>query len=92
MLARKYDEILKRNLKNSERMNDSLATISFMRRELDTLEFKIQNTSDDLTDEQLNCMEEAVSVAHNALQNATFLGTCGYTAKDVYTVKWVWTE
>lgn len=90
MIARKYDEILKRNLKNSERLQDTFATISLMRNAIDTLEYRVRNVSDDLSDEQLMLIEEAVAVAYNAVQNAEFMGTCGYRVRDVYAVNWIY--
>ena len=90
MISKKYDEILKRNLTNAERLHDTLATISFMRRAIDTLEYKVKNVSDDLTLAQLMCIEDAVEVAYDAIQNAEFLGTCGYRAKEIYPVHWCW--
>lgn len=91
MISKKYDEILKRNLTNAERLHDTLATISFMRWAIDTLEYRVKNVSDDLSDEQLMCIENAVEVAYNAIQNAEFLGIRGYTPKDVYSVV-IWSE
>lgn len=86
MVSLKYDAILKRELKNSERMNDTMATINFMYRALDTLKFKVTHVADDLTDAQLGRIEEAVTVAYNAVTNAEFLGDI--EPMDVYPVRW----
>ena len=86
MISLKYDKILKRDLKNSERMNDTMATINFMYRALDTLKFKVAHVADDLTDAQLERIEEAVTVAYNAVTNAEFLGDI--EPMDVYPVRW----
>lgn len=86
MVSLKYDAILKRELKNSERMNDAMATINFMYRALDALKFKVAHVADDLTDAQLERIEEAVTVAYNAVKNAEFLGDI--EPLDVYPVRW----
>jgi len=88
MIANKYDSILKRNLTNAERMLDTQATIEFMYRILNTLKFKVLHIADDLPEEKLHVIEEAVKIASNALDNAAFLGDLGYTGKDVYPVMW----
>ena len=89
MVAKRYDSFIKRDLTNAERMADTLATINFMYRAIDTLKFRVSHVANDLTDEELERIEEAVNVAYDAITNAEFLGDYGYEPRNVYPVHWV---
>ena len=88
MIPKRYDSFIKRDLTNVERMGDTLSTIEFMYRALDTLKFRVSHVANDLTDEQLEKIEEAVNVAYDAVTNAEFLGDYGYEPRNVYPVAW----
>ena len=87
-ICEKYDAILRRDLTAQERLEPCRAAVRFMRRSLDSLEHVLRNASNDLTEEQLLLIADAVQVACNAIDNAAFLGDSDYHARPVHLVKW----
>ena len=87
-ICEKYDEILHRDLTAQERLEPCRVAVRFMHRSLDSLEHVIRNASNDLTEEQLQLVADAVQVACNAVDNAAFLGDSDYQARPVRLVKW----
>ena len=88
MISAKYDSILKRDLTSVERLADSFANIEFAKRFLIQLENKLKKTPNDLTDEQLETVDKAVSAMLHAVENAVFLGTVGYDPWRLETIEW----
>ena len=84
----KHDHILHRDLTAAERLAPARTAITFMLRDLDTLEYRIKNASDDLTEAQLEIICEAVQNAYNAVNNAACLGESDYHALPVKSVRW----
>lgn len=84
----KHDHILHRDLTAAERLQPQRATLHFIKRMCDQLENTLNHASNDLTEEQLEKIADAVQNAYNAASNAAFLGTTGYHALPVRSVRW----
>jgi len=84
----RHDSILGRYYTNAERLQPQLQQIAFMRRALDTLEYRVKNVSPRLTEAQLETIAQAVQAAYNAVENAACLGDSGYIARPVEVIRW----
>ncbi len=84
----KHDFILDRDLTPAERLEPQRATIRFAIKYLKQLDDTLKNASNSLTEEQLETIADAVQNAYNAASNAAFLGTTGYHALPVRSVRW----
>lgn len=84
----KHDHILHRDLTAAERLEKQQAylrqSIRYLEQSINTL----KKVPDDLTEEQLMNICEAVDAAYNAAHNIAFLGIVGYEAKEVKKVEW----
>lgn len=84
----KYDDILKRDLTASERLEKQLCYLRFSVNYIEQFQIVIKNLSNDLTEEQLQTICDAVDSVLNASSNAAFLGMHGYEARPVKMVEW----
>ena len=84
----KHDHILRRDLTPQERLEPQIASVRFMRRMLDDLDYTLRNASDSLTEGQLMTIADAVQNAYNAVSNATYLGNSDYHALPVESIRW----
>lgn len=84
----KHDFILHRDLTASERLAPAQICIRFIKDDLESLEYRIKNASNALTEEQLQTICDAVQYAYNAVSNAACLGESGYTPLPVKVVRW----
>ncbi len=84
----KHDYILDRDLRPCERLEPQRNTLSHMRRLLDSLESTLNKASDQLTEDDLLTIADAVQYAYNAVENAAFLGNSDFTPRPVRAVRW----
>lgn len=84
----KYDAILRRDLTPAERLEPGIATVRFMRKMLDSLDYTLRNASDSLTEENIQTIADAVQNAYNAVSNAAYLGNSDYHALPVESIRW----
>lgn len=84
----KHDHILHRDLTAAERLQPQRATLHFIKRMCDQLENTLNHASNDLTEEQLEKIADAVQCAFNAMSNAKNLGTSDYIPLPVRLVIW----
>lgn len=84
----KHDDLLKRDLSAPERLAKQRAylrsSIKYLEQSIRTLE----RASDQLTEDELQKVCDAVDSVFNASANIAFLGDYGYEAKEVKTVSW----
>ena len=84
----KYDEILKRDLRPRERLDEARANIQFAVKFLESFERKLSCVHDEATEEALLALCAAADNALYAAENAAFIGSYGYEAQPVKMVKW----
>lgn len=84
----KHDYMLDRDLRPRERLEPQLTAIHFMRQLLYSLESELNNASDQLTEDDLLTIADAVQNAYNAMENAAFLGDSDFYPRPVRAVRW----
>ena len=88
MVSNRYSDILHRELTSAERLGDAFANIEFAKRYLVQLENRLKRLPNDLTNAQLETIDDAVRQMLHALENAVFLGYSGYDPWGLKTVEW----
>lgn len=84
----KRDEILERDLTAAERLEPARATLLYATRLLQQFHKDLMSASDNLTENQLEIICNAVDQAWMAAENCAFMGLSGFNAHPLKTVKW----
>ena len=84
----KHDYMLDRDLRPRERLEPQRNTLNYIRKLCDSLEYELSNASDQLTEEDLLTIADAVQYAYNAMENAAFLGHSDFYPRPVRAVRW----
>ena len=84
----KHDYILGRDLLPKERLEPQRVALRFAQNLLKQFEQTLENASDELTEDELSVIRDAVDNALTAAENACFLGVSGYNAQPVHMVQW----
>lgn len=84
----KHDHLLHCDLTAAERLEKQQAYLRQSVRLLEQSMNTLKKVPDDLTEEQLMNICEAVDAVYNAAHNIVFLGIVGYEAKEVKKVEW----